>query len=184
MVADAFGHLFLYVGLMEHAIVEFKAHCRDHDRIREILKSKNARFAGEDHQIDTYFRVHNGRLKLREGNIENSLIFYSRSNQAGPKQSAVTMSAVPAGSDMRVVLSKALGVLVTVDKRREIYFVENVKIHLDRVEQLGEFVEVEAIGSAAEAAKLQEQCDRFLFDFGVAEADLVAESYSDLLMNK
>lgn len=166
---------------MEHTIIEFKARCVDHARIREILKSKNARFVGEDHQVDTYFRVSHGRLKLREGDIENSLVFYSRPDQAGPKHSAVTMSLVPAGSDVKALLSKALGVMVAVDKRREIYFVENVKVHLDRVEGLGEFVEVEAIGSQPELASLRGQCEGFLREFGIGESDLVKWSYSDMM---
>lgn len=166
---------------MQHAIIEFKARCRDHVRIREILKLKNARFVGDDHQIDTYFRVPQGRLKLREGDIENALIFYSRPNQAGPKQSDVALAKVPPQSDLRPVLTKALGVLVAVDKRREIYFVENVKIHLDRVEGLGEFVEVEAIGSADETAKLRVQCEAFLGEFGLSDTDLIEGSYSDML---
>ena len=167
---------------MQHSIVEFKARCSDHDRIRELLKQKNARFVGTDHQIDTYFRVDQGRLKLREGSIENSLIFYSRPNDAGPKQSDVTMTLVPSDSDLRAVLIKALGVLVAVDKRREIYFVENVKIHLDEVEGLGKFLEVEAIGSAEQVSALRQQCHAFLREFGVQEQDFVAGSYSDLLL--
>lgn len=169
---------------MEHAIIEFKARCGDHGRIRDILKKKNARFDGEDHQIDTYFRVPHGRLKLREGDIENALVFYSRPNQAGLKQSDVALAKVPAQSELRPVLAKALGVLVAVDKRREIYFVENVKIHLDRVEGLGEFVEVEAIGSADEVRTLREQCEGFLREFGIRPEELEEGSYSDLLMKK
>jgi adenylate cyclase class 2 len=174
----------LYVVRMEHVIIEFKARCSNHARLREILNQKNARFVGEDHQIDTYFRVPRGRLKLREGDIENALVFYDRPNQAGPKQSDVSLSAVPADSDVRGVLSKALGILVAVEKRREIYFVENVKIHLDRVEGLGEFVEVEAIGSANEIQRLRAQCDAFLREFDVKPEDSVEESYSDLLLNQ
>ena len=167
---------------MEHAIIEFKARCADHGRIREVLRKRDASFVGEDHQLDTYFRVPHGRLKLREGEIENALVFYSRPIQAGPKQSDVALAKVPAESDLRSVLEKALGVMVAVDKRREIYFVENVKIHLDRVTRLGEFVEVEAIGSAEEVEKLREQCDGFLREFGIKLEDLVEGSYSDLLM--
>jgi predicted adenylyl cyclase CyaB len=169
---------------MEHAIVEFKARCGDHRSIREELDRRRARFAGKDHQVDTYFRVADGRLKLREGNLENALIFYLRPNQAGPKKSEVTLSEVPPGSDIRAVLSKALGVLVTVDKDREIYFVDNVKIHLDRVEALGEFIEVEAIGAASEVPRLREQCESFLREFGVKDADLIEGSYSDMLLLK
>ena len=168
---------------VEHAIIEFKARCNNHNRVREILKAKNARFVGNDHQIDTYFCVPDGRLKIREGDIEHSLIFYSRPNHAGPKQSNVTMSAVPKQSDLRAVLSKALGVLVTVDKRREIYFVENVKIHLDQVDALGEFIEVEAIGTASNVEKLKAQCESFLRQFGVQRGDLIQGSYSDMLLN-
>jgi predicted adenylyl cyclase CyaB len=172
----------LYSHRMHHSIIEFKARCADHARIREILRTKNARFVGSDHQIDTYFHVPQGRLKLREGDIENSLIFYSRPHQAGPKQSDVTMSAVTPNSDLRVVLSRALGVRVAVDKHREIYFVENVKIHLDQVEGLGQFIEVEAIGKPDEIAHLREQCERLQHEFGISDADLVDSSYSDMLM--
>jgi adenylate cyclase class 2 len=179
-VADAFGHLLFYGVRMEHAIIEFKARCRDHARIREILKTKNAQIAGDDHQVDTYFHVPHGRLKLREGNIENSLVFYLRPNQAGPKQSDVTTSLVPAGADVKAVLAKALGVMVAVDKRREIYFVGNVKVHLDCVAGLGDFVEVEAIGEPSKVARLREQCENFLRRFGVSEGDLVEGSYSDM----
>ena len=169
---------------MQHTIIEFKARCADHDRIREELKRKNARFAGTDHQIDTYFRVPQGRLKLREGNIENSLVFYSRPNTAGAKESEVTLSAIPPGSEIKTVLSKALGVMIAVDKKREIYFVDNVKIHLDEVHELGKFLEVEAIGKPEDRAKLQRQCDDFQDEFGVTIEDFVAVSYSDLLLNR
>ena len=167
---------------MNHAIIEFKARCADQARIRALLQAQNARFLGSDHQIDTYFRVPRGRLKLREGDIESALVFYSRLNSTGPKQSDVTLAKTQPGSEIKEVLSKALGVLVTVDKRREIYFVDNVKIHLDEVAGLGNFLEVEAIGSPDQTAKLSEQCDAFLKEFGVQPQDFVSESYSDLLL--
>jgi len=169
---------------MKHTIIEFKARCADHDRIREKLKQKSARFAGTDHQIDTYFLVPQGRLKLREGNIENSLVFYQRANEAGTKQSNVTMSIVPTDSEIKAVLAKALGVMAAVDKTREIYFVANVKIHLDEVAELGKFLEVEAIGKNEDRERLQQQCDEFLREFGVRQEDFVAVSYSDLLLAK
>jgi adenylate cyclase class 2 len=76
---------------MSHIIIEIKAKCADHEPIRQILLEKGADFRGTDHQIDTYFKVPNGRLKLREGNIENTLIHYERENEEGPKQSNVTL---------------------------------------------------------------------------------------------
>src|SRR5512140_1691948 len=126
--------------------VEIKARCPDPGRIRKILLARGASFKGLDHQVDTYFRVPEGRLKLREGNIENALIYYRRPDSAGPKQSDVVLYAVERGAELRAVLSSALGVLVTVDKQREIYYVGNVKIHIDEVQGLGRFVEIEAAG--------------------------------------
>jgi hypothetical protein len=63
---------------MSHINIEIKARCNNPDKIRTILKSKAAKFKGIDHQIDTYFKVNSGRLKLREGNIENFLIFFQK----------------------------------------------------------------------------------------------------------
>ena len=67
--------------------VEIKATCHDLEKIRQKLTTMNADFIGLDKQTDTYFNVVKGRLKLREGNIENNLIFYDRENKAGPKKS-------------------------------------------------------------------------------------------------
>ena len=91
---------------MPHVNIEIKARCNDHEKIRGILKSRNADFKGIDHQIDTYFKVNNGRLKLREGNIENHLIFYQRSDQEGPKQSDVILYDFDLGSMLSEVLFK------------------------------------------------------------------------------
>lgn len=71
---------------MNHINIEIKAKCSQPDKIRDFLKSQSAEFKGVDHQIDTYFKVNKGRLKLREGNIENNLIYYERENKQGPKQ--------------------------------------------------------------------------------------------------
>ena len=68
---------------MKHLIIEMKAKCGDREAVRRILRSRNADFKGTDHQIDTYFQARDGRLKLREGNIENYLIFYKRGDKAG-----------------------------------------------------------------------------------------------------
>lgn len=168
---------------MPHLNIEIKARCDNHEKIRDILKSKNADFKGTDHQIDTYFKVPNGRLKLREGNIENHLIFYERENQAGPKQSKVTLFENKPGSSLKEILSKALGILVAVDKKREIYFIKNVKFHIDTVANLGTFMEIEAIDSDGTIGKekLQKQCQYYLDLFGIKTDDLLSKSYGDMI---
>lgn len=65
--------------IMKSTNIEIKAKSTQQDKIRKILKDLGADFKGTDHQIDTYFNVVSGRLKLREGNIENALIHYERS---------------------------------------------------------------------------------------------------------
>lgn len=165
--------------------VEIKARCENHESIRQYLEQHGADFRGVDHQIDIYFRVPNGRLKLREGNIENALIHYQREDQAGPKKSEVTLYNFPPNPALKETLTKALGVLVVVDKRREIAFIDNVKFHLDRVESLGDFMEIEAIdkdGTIGQG-RLMEQCQGYLDAFGVQEQDLLERSYSDMLLD-
>lgn len=169
---------------MEILNIEIKARSNDQREIREILKAKKADYKGTDHQIDTYFKVPNGRLKLREGTIENNLIHYLRDNKDGPKQSKITLFKSSLDSTLKDVLTRALGILTVVDKEREIYFIENVKFHLDKVKGLGTFVEIEAIdkNSTIGKEKLQFQCEYYLKLFDISKEDLVSESYSDLIL--
>lgn len=170
---------------MIHINIEIKARCSNQDRIRAILKSKNADFKGLDHQVDTYFKVNSGRLKLREGDIENYLIFYDRKDQEGPKQSNVTLLGVEPKTEIKDILTKALGVLVVVDKLREIYFIENVKFHVDVVKDLGTFMEIEAIDTGGiPKEKLTAQCKHYTNLFGINKDDIISVSYSDLLLEK
>jgi adenylate cyclase, class 2 len=163
---------------------EFKARLKNEPRVRETLKRLNARFVGTDHQIDTYFRVPSGRLKVREGRLENALIYYRRSNLRRARQSAVELMLLPPRNSLRAILARSLGTLAVVDKRREIYFVKNVKIHLDRVRKLGKFLEVEAISRTGDAKKIRAQARQFQKFFGITAKDIVAESYSDLILGK
>lgn len=169
---------------MGHLNVEIKARCADQDHVRNYLKSHEATFKGTDHQIDTYFKVAQGRLKLREGKIEDHLIHYDRPNQQGPKQSQVTLYKTEPGASLKDILSKALGILVVIDKQREIYFINNVKFHVDTVKGLGTFMEIEAIDSDGNlgSEKLYDQCQHYLKAMGIDDKDLISESYSDLLM--
>ena len=168
-------------------LVEIKASCEDHGTIREILKSAGGICKGTDHQIDTYFKVPAGRLKLRQGNIENHLIQYNRPNQKEAKTSEVLLYKPTTESEkLKATLAASCGILAVVDKTREIWFVENVKFHLDHVDQLGQFVEVEAIdedGSISED-KLRRQCDFWVDKLNISAGDLLTSSYSDMLLEK
>jgi adenylate cyclase, class 2 len=165
-------------------IIEIKARHQDLDRVREYLESNGAEFKGLDHQVDTYFQVQSGRLKLREGTIENSFIFYDRPIQGAPKRSDVVLSRPSDPEELKAVLIASLPVRVVVDKQREIYFIDNVKFHIDDVNELGQFVEIEAIDASGERteAELLQQCEFYMTELGVRSENLVPESYSELLL--
>ncbi len=169
---------------MKRVNFEFKARMRDEQRVRRALRQLRARYVGLDHQVDTYFDAPAGRLKVREGNIENALIYYRRSNSARPRRSSVELMLLPRRNGLRGILSQVLAPRAVVDKKREIYFVGNVKIHLDRVRGLGKFVEVEAVTRTGRLDRARGQALRFQKLFGVTRRDILAQSYSDLVLPK
>lgn len=164
--------------------VEIKARCAGHEPIRRALRQREADFIGKDHQVDTYFQTGWGRLKLREGTIENNLIWYQREDHSGPRTSHCMLYKTEAGSILKEMLEQAMGILVVVDKEREIYFIGNIKIHLDHVSGLGTFLEIEAQSKAGDLSEesLYRQCVGLMDEFGIAAGDLVSESYSDLIL--
>ncbi|KAB1443229.1 class IV adenylate cyclase [Pseudodesulfovibrio senegalensis] len=163
--------------------VEIKARITNPERIRDILMAAGAEYHGLDKQCDTYFNCPQGRLKLREGNVENSLIFYRRPDTPEPKVSEYELERLVPGHGMVPLLSAAFGVKVVVEKEREIYFKDNVKFHIDRVRGLGRFVEIEAIGEhAGELDTLHGQCSEWLECLGISMEQLEPSSYSDMFM--
>lgn len=169
----------------QHINIEIKARCADLALVKTRLEALEARFVGTDHQIDTYFESPNGRLKLRQGTIENSLIFYNRQQQAAPKQSDVHLYHPSDTESLKAVLQHALSIKVVVDKQRSIYFIGNVKFHLDEVTDLGQFVEIEAIDKDGTIGleELHRQCKHYMKVLGIMPTDLIEESYSDLLFS-
>jgi adenylate cyclase, class 2 len=169
---------------MSFTNVEIKARTLNADYIRDYLFSHGAEFRGKDLQTDTYFNVPKGRLKLRQGNIENSLIFYERENREGPKESNFHLYPVADGATLRALLAQCHGVKAVVEKEREIYFIGNIKFHLDKLGQLGNFVEIEASNkySPLSLEELYEQCQYYVREFSISSSDMVNFSYSDMIL--
>ncbi len=169
---------------MSHTNFEFKAAVKELVSYENKLKELNPIFKGIDYQKDTYFNVEKGRLKLREGNIENALIWYDRANTATSKESSIILYPHQPDSALKDILIKIHGIKVIVNKVRRIYFIENVKFHFDEIQSLGTFIEVEAIDSIGEIpiGVLKEQCEYYADFFGLKDSDFIAHSYSDLLM--
>lgn len=178
--------------------IEIKSRARSLPSIRNYLLQNNAQFIGTDHQVDIYFNCHQGRLKLRKGNIENALIFYERENLNDAKSSKIILQKFAAQNEMENILAHAVGVLCKVTKSREIYFIENVKFHLDTILGLGEFVEIECIADnhishedqdlsrelSALQLELRKQCDFYIQELKLNRHDFISHSYSDLIIEK
>ena len=170
---------------MEIRNFEFKAKVNDLEKYESKLLTLNPLFKGTDNQIDTYFNVAKGRLKLREGNIENSLIQYDRENTADSKLSNIILYQHEPNKALKHILALQLGIKVTVTKQRKIYFIDHIKFHFDTIAELGVFIEVEAIDTKNEftTEQLKTQCDTYFDFFELDKNQLIDKSYSDLISN-
>ncbi len=163
--------------------IELKACCDDLEKLREICRSLGAESQEPDRQLDTYFRVAHGRLKLRESLLSGAgLIFYIRADVAGPRESHYETCQVEDPERLKRTLQKALGVRAVVAKRREAFVIGNVRIHLDKVQDLGAFVELEGIvDDPAELMGVAEEVRGLREAIGIDARSLLKESYSDLI---
>jgi homotetrameric cytidine deaminase len=163
--------------------VELKARDRDPARSLERALALGADDRGELVQRDTYFATPRGRLKLREqepGGAE--LIAYERSDRADARESRYRLAPVADGAALREALDAALGTTVVVAKRRRLLVWEGVRIHLDEVAGLGAFVELEGVAAPGSDLTAEgERVARLRAELGIADADLEATGYADLL---
>jgi len=167
--------------------VEFKAELRDLELARSVCTAIGARYIQTLHQTDTYYRVEAGRLKKREAVGEQTeWIFYERPDDAAAKLSRFKIySEEEAGEEFG---GAGMAVWVVVKKRRELYMLGNVRIHLDDVEGLGRFIEFEALVTQEGAGGMAggiEECRRRVMELrrelGPALGEAVGVGYSDLL---
>ncbi len=130
---------------IQHTMVEMKARMDSLYDVRTQLLESGARRVGVFHQVDTYYRVPKGRLKLREVSEETAaqLVYYERENVAEPKRSTVFLITIPQPQKFKRFVEQVVGIRGVVDKIREIYSYDGTQIHLDTVGDLGSFVEFE-----------------------------------------
>ncbi|MFA6112254.1 MAG: class IV adenylate cyclase [Candidatus Latescibacterota bacterium] len=162
--------------------IEIKARCADLGRAEENLSALGAGPAGSFRQRDTYFRVPTGRLKLRElGPDEGHLIFYQREDAAGPKRSEYRIAFTSDPEALRSMLAEVLGTWVEVEKTRQVWLWENVRIHLDEVAGLGQFLELEAVTDAAGIEESRRRIETLMRALEIRPEELVPGSYGDLV---
>ena len=163
--------------------IELKARCQDLGGLREACRSLGAESQEPDRQLDTYFGVSHGRLKLRESLLSGAeVIFYERADIAGARESHYETCAVEEAEGLKAILKKALGVRAVVAKRREIFVIGSVRIHLDKVQGLGTFVELEGIvEDPAGLMEIDNEVRGLQRALGIDDQSLIKESYSDLI---
>jgi predicted adenylyl cyclase CyaB len=137
----------------------------------------------EIRQDDMFFRCENGRLKLRAfSESEGELIFYRRADQDGPKESFYVRTPTAHPESLRQTLTLAYGEAGRVRKKRTLYLAGRTRIHLDEVEALGHFLELEVVlreGEAAEAGV--REAGQIMQQLGIGSAQLIDRAYVDLL---
>ncbi len=172
--------------------IELKARLASLSAARTIAREIADTQLPDQHQIDTYFHCRTGRLKLREiVGVRAELIAYDRPDQASAKTSNYFVVPVLDPSVLREALTSTLSIRTRIEKRREIYLHRHVRIHLDHVTALGDFLEFEAVlgadsedtdgdGANPLVAGSLALVDDLRCRFGISAADLIDCSYGDL----
>ncbi|MCK4477469.1 class IV adenylate cyclase [Candidatus Bathyarchaeota archaeon] len=170
---------------VQHRMVELKAKADDLAIVRDSLVQYGAEQVGVFHQIDTYYKVPKGRLKLREveGETGAELIYYERENVAEPKRSSVFILKILQPQIFKQILERIIKVKVMVDKVREIYVYEGVQIHLDTVKGLGSFIEFECVTSEDSEQQKKDllKLEKLRGQLNIGSKRLEGLSYSDLI---
>jgi adenylate cyclase class IV len=163
--------------------IELKARDADPDGSLEVALALGATDEGWLQQLDTYFRVQHGRLKLREQDGVAELIQYERTDEAIERASNYRLVPIHDPDSLKEALAAALGILVAVEKSRHLLLWRNVRIHLDEVPVLGSFIELEAVaapdsdlsGEYRNVAELRKA-------LGITDERILASGYSDELL--
>jgi predicted adenylyl cyclase CyaB len=163
--------------------IEIKARVRSFDRIKAHAEKLSDTPVQVISQEDTFFNTPQGRLKLRAFSVEKGqLIYYTRPDQEGPKRSDYHITTTSDPENLKHVLALAYGIRGVVKKTRYLYLVGQTRVHLDDVEGLGQFMELEVVmrdgQSDAEGQKIAED---LMASLGVERSDLLEGAYIDLL---
>jgi len=163
--------------------VELKATDPDPERSLAVCLDLGADDRGVLVQRDTYFRVPDGRLKLREETPGGAaLIQYHRPDAAHARESRYRLVSIEDAEGLKAALGAALGTLVVVDKERRLLLWEGVRIHLDRVAGLGSFLELEGVAPAGSDLGAESDRVAHLSEALGLEGRILSDSYSDRLL--
>jgi predicted adenylyl cyclase CyaB len=162
--------------------LELKAQYGDLDNVRDRIRQLGAELQGTERQVDQYFNVAAGRMKLRRSSRDGAhLIVYMRPGQGRYRESRFHRLPVADPDGLTETLEAMFGVTTRVVKTREVWWWRDVRVHLDRVEGMGTYVEFEArvdrIGDPAEAERRMELLSSAL---GIGDGDVLGQSYGEM----
>ena len=165
------------------ANIEIKAHARDFAGIKSRAEKLSDTPVEVIPQEDIFFNVPQGRLKLRILAPDNAqLIYYTRPDQEGPKRSDYHIAYTSDPDNLKRVLELSYGIRGAVKKTRYLYLVGQTRVHLDDVDGLGHFMELEVVmrdeQSDADGQKIAED---LMASLGVERSDLLEGAYMDML---
>jgi predicted adenylyl cyclase CyaB len=163
--------------------IEIKARLRDFDEIRRRAEQLSHTPVKVIPQEDTFFNAPRGRLKLRVLAEDNGqLIYYTRPDQEGPKRSDYHISLTPDPENLKRVLELAYGIRGVVKKTRFLYMVGQTRVHLDDVEGLGRFMELEVVMREGQSdTEGQTIAEGLMAALGIEKSDLLEGAYMDLI---
>jgi predicted adenylyl cyclase CyaB len=163
--------------------IEIKARAENIDLLKRRIENLYKIAPEEIFQVDTFFNIGKGRLKLRTfSKDKGELIYYERNNSAGLKRSDYFVYKTDNPDELKKLLEISLGIIGVVRKKRLVYIVGNTRIHLDEVENLGSFIELEVVlnpDQTTDGGKLI--ANDFMMKLNINENDLIDLAYIDLL---
>jgi predicted adenylyl cyclase CyaB len=162
--------------------IEIKARARDFEEIKSCAEKLSDTPVQILRQHDIFFNTSQGRLKLRMLSDHAELIYYTRPDQEGPKRSDYYITRSTEPENLKLVLELAYGIRGEVKKTRYLYLIGQTRVHLDDVEGLGQFMELEVVlreeQTDAEGQKIAED---LMSALGVERTDLIDGAYMDLI---
>ena len=163
--------------------IEIKARAQNFVKIQARAENLSDTPVQIVRQEDTFFNTPQGRLKLRVlAPDQGQLIYYTRPNQEGPKRSDYHLSMTTDPENLKHILQLAYGIRGVVKKTRYLYLVGQTRVHLDDVESLGQFMELEVVLRAGQSeAEGQAIAEDLMLSLGVERSDLLEGAYMDML---
>jgi predicted adenylyl cyclase CyaB len=166
--------------------IEIKARIQERRTLEALVAGLADSGPEEIAQEDIFFNTRHGRLKLRIfDEHRGELIYYEREDQAGPKVSSYSRLPTNHPSDIREMLASACGISGIVRKQRRVYLLGNTRIHLDDVQGLGQFLELEVVLTPdQEPLTGREIAEQLMNRLGVQKSELIECAYVDLVLSR